>query len=181
MSAPSADEFASTSLVRMAASGDQEAFTEIVEAHAADMARLSYAICGDTEMARDAVQSAWDIAWRKLGSLRDEHRLRGWLLVLAANEARRLGRRQRVRSMLERTTARGPAHGDDQPDPRVEKLDLALALRRLSSRDRQLLGLRYGVGLTSEEIGPQVGLSPSGVRVRLSRVLGQLRRELTDG
>lgn len=181
MSAQSAEDFSHpASLVRLAASGDREAFTGIVEEHAADMARLSFAICGDSELARDAVQAAWDIAWRKLSSLRDETRLRSWLLVLAANETRRLGRRQRLRAILERAGHRE----DPQPyvtDTSVERLDLARALRKLSARDREMLGLRYGVGLSSSEIAAHVGLSASGVRVRLGRLLGRLREELRDG
>lgn len=178
MSVGSAEELQRhASLVRLAADGDTSAFTAIVEAHASDMARVSFAICGDAEMARDAVQSAWTVAWRKLDSLRDESRLRSWLLVLAANEARRLARRHRLRGILERVAG---GERNVEPAPNVEHLDLADAVRTLPRRDRHLLGLRYGAGLTSAEIGAQIGLSASGVRVRLARILDHLRRELTD-
>jgi RNA polymerase sigma factor (sigma-70 family) len=54
------------------------------------------------------------------------------------------------------------------------------ALQRIPPRDRLIVVLRYGLGETSAEIGRQVGLSDSGVRVRLSRVLAQLREVLED-
>ena len=59
-------------------------------------------------------------------------------------------------------------------------MDLDAALSLLSPRDRQLVALRYGLDLTSEEIAPQLGISASGVRARLRRVLRRLRKELTN-
>ena len=55
--------------VAEAAAGDADALARIVGAHHDDMARICYVICGDRDMAQDAVQAAWPIAWRKLDSL----------------------------------------------------------------------------------------------------------------
>jgi ATP/maltotriose-dependent transcriptional regulator MalT len=53
-----------------AAAGDVSAFARIVTEHHDHMARVCFVICGDLDMAQDAVQAAWPIAWRKLASLR---------------------------------------------------------------------------------------------------------------
>src|SRR5436190_21907534 len=89
------------STVAEAAAGDAHALARIVGAHHDDMARICYVICGDQDMAQDAVQAAWPIAWRKLGSLRDPERLRPWLMAVAANEARQIVRRQRRYKVVE--------------------------------------------------------------------------------
>src|SRR6476646_4629448 len=89
------------STVADAAAGDTNAFASIVRAHHDDMARVCYLICGDQDMAQDAVQTAWPLAWRKLGTLRDPDRLRPWLISVAANEARRLVRARRHRQVVE--------------------------------------------------------------------------------
>ena len=164
-------------IVERAIAGDELAFARIVAAHHEAMARIAYLVSGDVDMAQDAEQAAWAIAWRKLGSLRDPDRLRPWLMSLAANEARQLvrgGRRRTVREIAVSTA--------DRPiDPdRAALLDLAASLRRLDARDRSIIGLRFVAGLDSAEIGRAVGLSPSGVRVRLARILGRLREELGD-
>ncbi|HSM38592.1 MAG TPA: sigma factor-like helix-turn-helix DNA-binding protein, partial [Candidatus Limnocylindrales bacterium] len=93
-----------------------------------------------------------------------------------ANQVRRSLRRRRLRDVLHGQLRPLPDQGE--VDPR--HVDLATALRRLQLRDRQLVALRYGLGLTSEEIGEQLGLSASGARVRLRRVLARLRKELSD-
>ena len=53
-------------------------------------------VCGgNRDLTEDAVQSAWAIAWSRLGTLRDPERIRAWLLSVTANEARQLLRQQR--------------------------------------------------------------------------------------
>ncbi len=166
--------------VRLAAAGDEAAFTRIVELHHADMARVAYGICGDRALAEDAVQAAWTIAWRKLRTLRDAERLRPWLIAVAANEARHIVRR-RHRGPVVGIELRDPDAGARDPSDEIDQVDLTNALRRLTPEDRSLVILRYGAGFESTEIGSMLGISPSGVRTRLSRLVGRLRKELEDG
>ena len=162
-----------------AAAGDADALARIVGAHHDDMARICFVICGDADMAQDAVQAAWPIAWRKLGSLRDPAALRPWLMSVAANEARQMIRRERRHPVVEIEVADiGSGHGD--PAGRAAFADLAIALRRLSPEDRALLALRHVAGFDATEIGRSLGISPSGVRTRLARLIARLRTELED-
>jgi RNA polymerase sigma-70 factor (ECF subfamily) len=172
------DELA-PAVVADAAAGDVAALARIVARYHDDMARVCVVVCGgDADAAEDAVQSAWPVAWRKLGSLRDGTRLRPWLISLAANQARQQQRRERRRRVLEIAVA-PLAHGDaGDPSARV---DLSLALRRLGPDDRALLAMRYVADLESTEIGRALGISASGVRSRLERLLARLRTELSDG
>ena len=55
---------------------------------------------------------------------------------------------------------------------------LVSAIRRLPEEDRTLIALRYVSGFDASEIAPIIGLSPSGVRTRLSRVVARLRQEV---
>jgi RNA polymerase sigma-70 factor, ECF subfamily len=167
------------SLVTLAGTGDEAAFAQLVATYHADMARVAFATCGDRELAEDAVQSAWLVAWRKLHSLRDPDRVRSWLLAVTANEARQLLRRRHgpvVEIALE------PA-GDARDDPAagVERLDLRRALAHLTPDDRTLLAMHYAVDLSSDELAAAVGTSPSTARKRLSRAIDRLRKELRDG
>jgi RNA polymerase sigma factor (sigma-70 family) len=62
----------------------------------------------------------------------------------------------------------------------VADIDLARALANLEPEDRAILALRYVAGLNSSELGPAVGMSASGLRRRLARLLDRLRSELSD-
>jgi len=165
--------------VALAATGDETAFARIIQAHHDDMTRVCFVICGDLDVADEAVQAAWPIAWRKLGSLRDPDRLRPWLVSIAANEARQLIRRRRRRTVVELAVT-DPAMSGVDPAGRVADLDLINALARLDPDDRALLALRYVAGFDSTELARAFGRSPSGTRARLARLLDRLRTELRD-
>jgi RNA polymerase sigma factor (sigma-70 family) len=155
---------------------DAVEFARIVNEYDADLQRVAFVISHDQEITRDAVQATWEIAWRQMpDALRSAQR--AWLITVVANATKRELRRSRLRRILQVRSFRETAV---VPGDRPELTDLKSAYSQLASRDRQILGLRYGVGLTSEEIAPLVGLSASGVRVRTSRLLAMLRKELTD-
>jgi RNA polymerase sigma-70 factor, ECF subfamily len=162
--------------VRLAAGGDQAAFTELVRRHHRAMVQVAYAITGDLESARDAAQSAWSIAWHRLGSVRQPELVRSWLVSIAANEARQAVRR-RGRATIVDISGVDPGAGGD-PSDAISALDLARVLRGLNADDRALLALRFVAGLDSTEIANHLGMSASGVRSRLSRLLDRLRRDL---
>lgn len=165
-------------LVPRAAAGDKAAFTRLVEAFHADMARLAYVVCGgNRDLTDDAVQSAWAIAWSRLGTLRDPERIRAWLLSVTANEARQLLRQQR-QAVVVRLEFAEERLGAPDPYASPVALDMANVLARLKPEERTLVGLRYAAGLDSAEIGAVLGMSASGVRSRLDRLLDRLRAEL---
>ena len=164
-------------VIERAVAGDDMAFARIVAVHHEDMARIAYFVSGDLEVAADAEQAAWAITWRRLGTLRDPARLKAWLMSVAANEARQIMRSQRRRTVRELSVDEPMS----SPDPdRTALIDLANALDGLDYRDRTLIGLRFIAELDSEAIGRELGLSASGTRVRLHRLLGRLRKELVN-
>lgn len=161
-------------LIRRAQSGDRDALAALVDAHHADMLRVSFVVCGDRDVARDAVQSAWLRAATLLGSLRDHTRVRAWLCSVAANEARMAVRRRRPHVPVSALDD----HVAEQGMPTAAALDLATTLESLDIQDRQLLALRYIAGFSSAELADQFAITPAGVRSRLKRLLDRLRKEL---
>ncbi len=165
------------SVVRQAARGDEIAFARLVARYHERMLRVAYAIAGDSDVAADAVQSAWSIAWRRLGTLREPNQVRSWLVAIAANEARLQIRRQRRHHIVELSMGEDE-QADRDPSARIEVVDLRRALQHLKPDDRTLLALRFVAGLDSYEIASHLNLSASGVRSRLARLLERLRLEL---
>jgi RNA polymerase sigma-70 factor (ECF subfamily) len=164
-------------LLARARDGEREAFTELVELHHAELVRIAYAVTGDLDAARDAAQLTWIKAWQRLPSVREPERFRAWLIAIAANEARQHVRAHRRRRLREIT----PPH-DDQAAPddasSADRFNLTTALLKLAPDERGLLAMRYLAGLSAEEIGAAAGLTASGVRSRLSRLITRLREDL---
>ena len=169
-------------LVQAAATGDEAAFTELVSRHHRDMLRVAYVICRDPALAEDSAQAAWAIAWRRMGDVKDPTQIRGWLVAVAANEARRTMRSRRP-SVHEISVGDIELEGvpDFRSDPLADSIassDLRRVLASLDPTDRALIALRYVAELSSDEIGRALGMSSSGARGRLSRLLLRLRGEL---
>jgi len=157
---------------------NRDSFTRLVTLLDTDLMRLAFIVSGDAEVAQDAVQTAWERLWHRPPSMRDPARIRSWLLSVAANEARRASRRRKRGRILEREISQ---HSDPiDPGARADAVDLHVSIQRMPSADRELLGLRYVLGLSSREIAAHLHLSPEGVRTRLRRTLGRLREDMTN-
>jgi len=166
--------------VRLAAAGDEAAFARLVSEHHAAMARVAYAITGERDSAADAVQTAWATAWRRLNTLRDPSTVRSWLVAIAANEARQSLRRRRNRTIVDIANVMEVPDGS-APDDRISTVDLGRVLCGLQPDERTLLAMRFAAGMDSPEIARHLGLSASGVRNRLSRLIERVRWELDHG
>ena len=172
-----ASELATTeATVRSAATGDEVAFARLVAEHHVTMSRVAFVVCGDREAARDAVQSAWATAWRQIGSLRDPRQIRPWLVAIAVNEARQARRRRRRQPVIDISEAVSVKAGADPIS--AEVMDLRRVLQGLNPEELGLLAMRFTAGLDSATIGRQLGISASGVRSRLARLLERLRDDL---
>lgn len=71
-----------------------------------------------------------------------------------------------------------PGH-DDEHDAVDARVILGPAVRRLGERDRKILHLRYFNGWTQEEIAQEIGVTQMHVSRLLTKILAQLRSELT--
>ncbi len=167
-----------TKVIAAAAAGDDVAFARIVAAHHAELVRICHMVARDRAIAEEAAQTAWSIAWRKLGTVRQPDRLRPWLITVALNEARKLLKKRGRRVRVEFIGEPPDQPGGIDPATGIAYLDLQAALERLDPDDRALLALRYVAGFDSSELATAIGLSPSGTRTRLERLLGRLREDL---
>jgi RNA polymerase sigma factor (sigma-70 family) len=173
------DTTAAGELLARAKVGEREAFTELVERHHRELVRIAYAITGDLDAACDSAQLAWIKAWQRLPSVREPERLRAWLIAIAANEARQHLRARGRRRIHEIETApTGESGRQSGGVTSAERMDLGAALKKLQPADRGLVAMRYLAGLSAEEIGVATGMTASGVRTRLSRLIARLREDL---
>jgi RNA polymerase sigma-70 factor (ECF subfamily) len=62
----------------------------------------------------------------------------------------------------------------------AEFVQLSTVLARLDERERELVALKYGAGLTNRAIAHLSGLTESNVGTILHRVVMQLRAQLED-
>ena len=168
-------------LIALAADGDELALRRIIAENHEDMRRVCSYVLGDSAVADEAVQAAWVIAWKRIGTVRDPERLRPWLVSVALNEAKQLLRKRRRRAQVEVPADASAQPGGVDPATGIAAIDLKAALDRFDPDDRALLAMRYAAGFDSNELAVALGITPAGTRTRLKRLLDRLREELTDG
>ncbi len=166
-------EAAEAVLVALAASGDRDAFGELVWRRQSWLRNLLRRLCRDPALADDLAQQVLLKAWRSLSQLKSPAAFGGWLRRMAVNtwlaEARSAGTAATVcdpGALPERAAlAAGPA----------AQLDLDRALARLGRDERLCVVLAYDEGMSHGEISAVTGLPLGTVKSHIRRGAQRLR------
>ena len=155
-------------LVSRAQRGDRGAFEQIYRRHHGPVARMvAFSLGGGAE---DAVAETFVRAWQSLPRYRDRGLpFAAWLYAIARHVvADELARRRRV----EPTDEVPVEAAQDRPD---DRLDLLRALDRLPKEQRQVIELKYLMGLRNPEVARALGRTTGAVNALQWRALRALR------
>jgi RNA polymerase sigma factor (sigma-70 family) len=98
-----------------------------------------------------------------------------WLLGIAQRAIDDLFRRRSQQAVTAADEV--DAAGRDDADP-LSRIALQRALMQLGARDRDLLALRYGVGLSTKQVAKALNLNPGAVDVAVHRARERLSAAL---
>jgi RNA polymerase sigma-70 factor (ECF subfamily) len=147
-------------LVRRAQLGSAAAFERLVLEHGPGLHRYVAAQLRDGSDAADVFQETLAAAWRGLPGLRHPERFRPWLVGIATNKiADALRRRPPV--------AEHDVESVGEEDP--ETLAARQAMASLEPRHREVLYLRYLLGLSEDEVAATLDVRVGTVKSRTSR------------
>jgi RNA polymerase sigma-70 factor (sigma-E family) len=146
------------------------------------MVRLATLLVDDVDSAEDVVQEAYLSLHRRRRMLRDTDKsidyLRSAVLNLARSNLRRRfasRRRQHELEKLELTRPRGVPSAEQAALFSERQRELAAALHRLPSRQREVIVLRYYGELSDGEIARTLNISIGSVKQHMSRGTRTLR------
>ena len=169
------DMIEDTTLVRRTLSGDQEAFSSLVEKYKDPVFNVAYRMLGNPTEAEDVAQEAFVRAYTQLHTYKETHRFSTWLLSIASHLSIDQLRRRRFLALplenvpfLEWIADVGP--GPEQSALRHETADdMQRILDTLPVKYRAVLLLRYWHDFSYEEIAHTLDLTPALVKARLHR------------
>lgn len=133
--------------------------------------------CESTSVAEDAVQEALVRAWEQVARGKTFHHLAGWVVVVALNHARHVGRRRRAEQRAVTRLADRPSPGDDN---REDVVDLDQAVASLRGRQRQVVVLYYMLGLDVRTTAEVLGIGEGTVKANLHRARATLAARLAQ-
>jgi len=102
-----------------------------------------------------------------------------WIYAIARNSVRNFWKRAAFRHEIIGEIPETPAPEETGKDDSLQnpvRLWLEKLLVSLSPEERSLLELRYGVGLTNDEVAGIIGVKESAVRQRYHRLLQKCRK-----
>jgi RNA polymerase sigma factor (sigma-70 family) len=168
-------------LIRRAQRGDTHAYEELVTAYQGIAFRTAYVIARNASDAEEAAQDGFVKAWRALGRFREGAPFRPWLLRIVANEASNRRRSAGRRAGLALRAATQEPSGDAAPSPEAALLSseqraaLLAAIEELPEEQRDVVALRYFLGLSEAEVAETLGIPQGTVKSRNARALERLR------
>ncbi len=124
--------------------------------------------CRSPDDAVDAVTDAVGRAWERLDRGQRIDNLAAWVTTVAMNQVRTRHRRRdlaRRKGHLVVQLGSAPGPGDREAD----RVDLQRAMGRLGERQRQVVALHYGLGLTIGEVAAQLGIAEGTVKATLHK------------
>ena len=159
-----------------AAAGDAAAFGALYAELADDLYRFALWSLKNREDAEDAVQEACLAAWKGLKTLKKPEAFKSWFMKIVSNRCRDILRQRGAMRLVELETAEEivPVY---ENFPETDENDL---LKGLTPDDRNIVLLSVYGGMTSGEIGREVGLKAATVRSRLSRAFKKVRETLEE-
>jgi RNA polymerase sigma-70 factor (ECF subfamily) len=184
-------------------SGDERAFTQLVDELSPGMLRLARAYVASPATAEEAVQEAWIVVLRSLDRFEGRSTLATWILGIVVNVARARGVREaRSRPFSSLASVDEPAIGPDRflpadhprwpghwaiapipwPEQALETAEAEQVIRAtvaaLPEAQRAVITLRDMIGCTPAEICNALGITDTNQRVLLHRARTKVRAAL---
>jgi RNA polymerase sigma-70 factor, ECF subfamily len=138
---------------------------------------------GDGAVAEDLTSLTFEKAWRARDRYRrDLSAFSTWLLVIARNVAIDHYRSRRPHAPIEEAEhLPGGTTPEEDYQRRSDAERLSRLLAALPDRERELIALKYGAGITNRAIARHTGLTESNVGTILHRTIQALRAEWKEG
>ncbi len=153
----------------------------LYEQHWRSMVRLAVLLVDDVASGEDVVQDAFAALHRNVEALRNPQAAVAYVRVSVVNLSRSVLRRRMVaRKHLKVAEPEATASAADQVLLRDEHRQVMAAVRQLPRGQREVLVLRYWMGLTQREIAEELRISQGAVKSQTSRGLAKVEKLLGD-
>jgi len=161
------------------ADDERPTVTDLYHAHRLSLVRMAVLLVDHQDIAEDVVQEAFAALYQRHGETLDNlDNALGYLRTSVVNGARSvLRRRKTAREYVPPHEADAPS-AEDHAVLNDEHRRVLVALQELTSRQREVLVLRYWSDMSEAQIAETLGLSRGAVKSTASRALDALEKQL---
>ncbi len=172
-------------LIHCVLSGDETAFSALVQKYQKSVHALAWRKIGDFHIAEEITQDTFLLAHQKLTSLKNPNQFAGWLYVIADRCCKAWFRKKKPRTKSLETTSvetlEKTAYADyiceQREDAAVEhrRKIVQKLMEKLPESERTVMVLYYLGEMNCAEISKFLGVSPNTVRSQLQRARERLK------
>lgn len=177
-----ADEQTDLDLIVRWKGGEQRAATELVERHAASVARFARSI-GARGDVQDIVQDTFVRAFGAIGGFRGDSSLRTWLFTIARRlllDVRRSERRRGEQVEVQNSDVVTEYDALDTVVAAETRTRMHTAIDRLSKTQREVFILRVTEGLSYKQIADMAGTTEGAARVHYHNAMRAIKEFLHE-
>ncbi len=174
-------------LIRSILSGDDTAFSDLVQKYQKSVHALAWRKIGDFQVAEEISQDTFLQAYKKLATLKNPKQFAGWLYVIASNLCRDWHRRKKptmqsldatnTRTLEKTAFERYVAEQREKAAAEHRRELVKNLLEKLPESERTVVTLHYLGEMTSEAISKFLGVSVNTIKSRLRRARKRLKEE----
>lgn len=172
-------------LLTLVAGGNQHAFTKLFEKYQNKVYKTAYYYLQSHAFAEEIVQEVFIKIWQKRDTLQSVSYFNTWLLTLSKNFIiDQLRKKASEENALQQLTEHETATTENTADYKARQYQyqrlLQDAMNNLSSQQLHIYKMAREEGLTYEQIGAKLSLSPLTVKTHMSRALQSIRKFLQE-
>ena len=174
-------------LIHRILSGDEAAFTALVQKYQKSVHALAWRKIGDFHIAEEIAQDAFIQAYKNLATLRNPNQFAGWLYVIASNLCKRWHQSNKPAMQSLENTSVAEVEGSSYKRYVSEQRETEAMehrheivkelLETLPESERTVVTLHYLGEMTAKEIGNFLGVSANTIKSRLQRAKERLRAQ----
>src|SRR5262245_3575018 len=167
-------------LLQKAVAGDGSAFEQIIVRHERRILTLAWRLLGTMEDAQDAAQEVFLRAFKYLPRFDARRKFEPWLVRIAVNTCRELGRKKNRHRTVMIEAEELPAPGDPHSEFSAEedRRILYAAVGELPEKEKAALILRDIDGFSTAEVAEILQSSESTVRSQVSSARLKIRKAI---
>ena len=167
-------------LVKHVLAGDVEHYAVLVERYRTQLARYAVSLCGDSDVAADAMQESFVRAFDSLASCRDPAKFRSWFTRILTNQCHNVRTRARTHVALDDVDAAA----NETADARLTSDEIGRAIEEaldtLTPEQREAFVLKHIEGYPYSEMAELLDSSVDALKMRVYRAREIVKERLQD-
>ncbi len=174
-------------LIRKILSGDDTAFSTLVQKYRKGVHAFAWRKIGDFHFAEEITQDTFIQVYQNLSTLRNPNQFAGWLYVIANRLCLKWQQKRKIAiqslegtSMSEINTSSYNKYASEQREAEATERRLEIVnklLKKLPESERTVITLYYLGEMTAKDIGKFLGVSINTIKSRLHRARERLKEE----